>query len=292
MKEVSTHPPVERGAGTASAATIYEGLSVELVPAPVLKRYLAFAVDMGIISAILYGGFIVFAVLLGVILGAGVALRPVLRGLRDRFAGLEAAGIIGLLLLLAVIFLALFLIFDGYFIWFEYKKGTTPGKRLFGMRVVSLRGSRLTLGQCMIREAFRLLDCLLVFPGLISVAATQRRQRLGDLVAGAMVIYSLRSEKKEEYLYLAQDRYLALLERFGSPAPDEKACRDFLAFAYGEFVLGRQKQPEETLDQWDQYVRERLPQTEREDRQTRLLFYAELCFQTMNGNPPRRTAGT
>lgn len=51
----------------------------------------------------------------------------------------------------------------GYFVYLEYKKnGQTPGKRLFGLRVVTLDGSPLSLGKCLTREAIRYVDMLFV----------------------------------------------------------------------------------------------------------------------------------
>jgi uncharacterized RDD family membrane protein YckC len=34
----------------------------------------------------------------------------------------------------------------------------------------------------------RYIDCALVIPGLVCILATERRQRLGDLAAGTLVV--------------------------------------------------------------------------------------------------------
>lgn len=77
---------------------------------------------------------------------------------------------------------------DVYYIFFEYRMGATPGKRILGLKVVSLKGPSLTLGQCIWREVFRHIDVSFVLPGLLCVVVTEDHQRLGDLVAKTQVV--------------------------------------------------------------------------------------------------------
>ena len=73
------------------------------------------------------------------------------------------------------------------------KHGATPGKRMLGLRVVQSTGSPITFGQAVIRNFLRFIDG---FPmvtyaiGLGSCLASKRFQRLGDLAAGTVVIYT------------------------------------------------------------------------------------------------------
>jgi uncharacterized RDD family membrane protein YckC len=73
------------------------------------------------------------------------------------------------------------------------KRGATPGKRMLGLRVVQATGSPITFGQSVIRNFLRFIDG---FPlvtyavGLGSCLASKRFQRLGDLAAGTVVIYT------------------------------------------------------------------------------------------------------
>jgi len=74
---------------------------------------------------------------------------------------------------------------------FEYLWGTTPGKRLFGCRVVSEIPGRLTIGQVIIRNVVRVLELepyLRIWPLLLIVFLTRNRQRLGDLSARTVVV--------------------------------------------------------------------------------------------------------
>ena len=72
---------------------------------------------------------------------------------------------------------------------FEARDGQTHGKRVMGIRVLQLDGSRCTTLAAIVRNAFRVIDG---FPGvyliaLTSVAGSKRRQRLGDQAAGTSV---------------------------------------------------------------------------------------------------------
>lgn len=90
-------------------------------------------------------------------------------------AGILAAGIFPVLLPLA----------------FEARwRGQTPGKRVMHLRVIATDGMPASLGALFLRNVLRLVDflpfgyCL----GLLSVAASQHGQRLGDLVANTLVV--------------------------------------------------------------------------------------------------------
>src|SRR4051794_6580373 len=79
-----------------------------------------------------------------------------------------------------------------YFFVCEALTGQTLGKRLLRIRVVSADGSRASVGQALGRTLLRVVDSLpvLYIVGLISVLATGRgrRQRVGDLAAGTVVV--------------------------------------------------------------------------------------------------------
>ncbi len=73
------------------------------------------------------------------------------------------------------------------------KRGATPGKRVAGLRVVQATGSPITIGQAVVRNFLRFIDGLPFFTygiGLGSCLASKRFQRLGDLAAGTVVVYT------------------------------------------------------------------------------------------------------
>ena len=59
---------------------------------------------------------------------------------------------LGIILAVVVMILYVFGVYHGYFVYFEYKKGATPGKRFFGLSVVSSDGGKLSVGQCVLRD--------------------------------------------------------------------------------------------------------------------------------------------
>ena len=78
-----------------------------------------------------------------------------------------------------------------YFIYFEGKRGQTPGKRLLGVVVVCEDGGPCGYGDAAVRTFLRPVDGLGVVPylvGLIVVLVTDRNQRIGDLVAETVVV--------------------------------------------------------------------------------------------------------
>jgi len=79
-----------------------------------------------------------------------------------------------------------------YFLLFEIAmKGQTPGKKALGIKVVSLLGNPPSFSQHMIRWVFRLLETPFLIWGIIPIIAIARsryNQRLGDLVAGTIVV--------------------------------------------------------------------------------------------------------
>lgn len=79
---------------------------------------------------------------------------------------------------------------------FEWLWGTTPGKRWLDLRVVRLDGGPIRFSDAAIRNLLRAADALptvTIVPfyavGLVSCLVTARQQRIGDLVAGTIVVH-------------------------------------------------------------------------------------------------------
>jgi uncharacterized RDD family membrane protein YckC len=94
--------------------------------------------------------------------------------------------------MLALLIVAAFLVWSGYFVLFEWAwAGQTPGKRRLGLRVIREDGRPVTFWEASARNLVRILD-MEPFPfysvGLVSVFVSSRDQRLGDLVAGTVVV--------------------------------------------------------------------------------------------------------
>jgi uncharacterized RDD family membrane protein YckC len=94
--------------------------------------------------------------------------------------------------------LLLFLILAGYFAFFEWIwNGQTPGKRWLKLRVIREDGRPITFWEAAVRNLLRIFD-IMPLPfysvGLICVFVSGRDQRVGDLVAGTVVVREREAE--------------------------------------------------------------------------------------------------
>ena len=169
--------------------TTPEGLELAVELAPVGSRIAAFALDFGIMLA----ATVVVGLLLLVLAGS---------------IGIPAPFI-------ALAILAGFFIWNGYFLFFELRwRGSTPGKRMVGLKVVSRDGGPLTTGAVFARNLLRELELYLplqilftpdllygdapgwamllasawLFVFLLMPLLNKDRARCGDLVAGTLVV--------------------------------------------------------------------------------------------------------
>jgi len=99
----------------------------------------------------------------------------------------------------AAIVLFHFLLYWGYFALFEaFWNGQTPGKRLVKIRVIKDSGRQITLFEALARNLIRVVD---VFPpnlylvGLITMLCNRQQKRLGDFVAGTIVVHERTTEQ-------------------------------------------------------------------------------------------------
>ncbi|MCX7702955.1 MAG: RDD family protein [Planctomycetota bacterium] len=83
-----------------------------------------------------------------------------------------------------------------YFTLFEGLFATTPGKLLFGIRVVSTNGKKITILQAFIRNLFKLVDVAIIIE-LIVASLNVKRQRLGDITAETVVIGGSKDGKRQ-----------------------------------------------------------------------------------------------
>ena len=92
----------------------------------------------------------------------------------------------------AVLVLTQFALLWGYYVLFEgLMDGQTPGKRLHHIRVVREGGYSVTFGVSAVRNLLRFVDMqpfIFYLVGMGSVLLTKRGRRLGDIVAGTIVV--------------------------------------------------------------------------------------------------------
>ena len=93
---------------------------------------------------------------------------------------------------LTVIIFAVFFAQWGYFLLFEgLWGGRTPGKRAVGLRVIHAGGEPLSFQGSVLRNLIRVVDLQPAPSGLagaVCILVNRRAQRLGDLVAGTIVV--------------------------------------------------------------------------------------------------------
>ncbi|MFZ3215618.1 MAG: RDD family protein [Candidatus Acidiferrales bacterium] len=148
-----------------------EQTALEFPIAGVGSRFLAFGLDSMI------------QVLASLVVGIGLGLGPGWIRLGSWLPRVWAVSII-------VIFF--FALYFGYFAFFEaIWNGQTPGKRLCGIRVIKETGRPITPVEAVARNLLRIVDQLPAFygVGITSVLLSKQGKRLGDFVAGTIVVH-------------------------------------------------------------------------------------------------------
>ncbi len=90
-----------------------------------------------------------------------------------------------------IFFLIVFLLQWGYFALFEaFDSGRTPGKRVAKIRVIHQSGRGINFVEALARNLVRFVDYLPGFyaVGVVAIFMSKRNQRLGDMVAGTLVV--------------------------------------------------------------------------------------------------------
>ena len=144
-----------------------EAVPLELPLASVGSRFLAILLD-----------WTIQAVALVLVLLAG--------GVASAAGGIGDRGVVA-----ALMFVAVFLVIFGYPVAFEtLRRGRTPGKAALGLRVVTREGAPVRFRDAAIRSALGLVDFALTAgaAAVVSVMVSRDSQRLGDLVAGTVVV--------------------------------------------------------------------------------------------------------
>lgn len=145
---------------TIVAAETPEGITIELRPAGLCSRCYAYLLDQLIRLGVLYAVAIVTSIMGG--FGTGMWL----------------------ILLFGLEWL--------YPVVFELSRsGATPGKRVFGLKVVMDSGLPVTPAASITRNLLRAADFLPMLYGFGIVSTLLRRdfKRLGDIAAGTLVVY-------------------------------------------------------------------------------------------------------
>ena len=80
-----------------------------------------------------------------------------------------------------------------------YLKGSTPGKKMAGIRIVTESGQTPTSSALFIRNVFRVVDSFPAFYviGLFTCFISDKQRRFGDMAAGTLLVYDKKANTKE-----------------------------------------------------------------------------------------------
>ena len=160
-----------------------EQIALELPLAGIGSRLLAMALD-----TLLQAGAVVAAA--AVVL---LAQFTPARGWAEPVVGAFAPAALGLFA---------FCVYWGYFAFFEARwKGQTPGKRYAGIRVIKESGRPINAFEAIARNLMRGVDALpgIYGVGLLTMVFNRQNRRLGDFVAGTVVIHEQATEQVRPY---------------------------------------------------------------------------------------------
>jgi uncharacterized RDD family membrane protein YckC len=154
------------------------------------SRFLALLADTAIQVVLAF-----FAVIIGTFIAAALA----------KIWGLGPQWIFAIIIVFA------FLLNSGYFALFETVwNGQTPGKRFAQVRVIKDDGRPIGAYEAIVRNALRLVDVLpgMYGVGLISIFLSRQSKRLGDYVAGTVVVHEKTLEGVRPYVATTIDETL------------------------------------------------------------------------------------
>jgi uncharacterized RDD family membrane protein YckC len=161
----------------------------------------------------------------------GAALFALTIGLSALVAGSGTSVGVGV----AAFFLLYFLVLFGYPTAMETLwRGRTLGKAALGLRVVTKEGAPVRFRHAATRAALGLVDFALTSgaAAVICILVTKENQRLGDLVAGTIVLRERSGLKAPAPVGFSvpygMEAYAASLDLAGLTAPDYEAARSFL----------------------------------------------------------------
>lgn len=156
--------------------TTTQNIEIEYELANVGERILAWLIDIGI--------FLAYFFLLGIVGAFQLA---------EAISGVEVL----VILLLASPYIFYNLACD------IFLNGQTIGKRVMKIKVISLNGEQPTIGQYILRWLFRIVDIYFFYalPAFIAVIVSDKKQRIGDMIAGTTVIRTQPRTNFQQTLY-------------------------------------------------------------------------------------------
>jgi uncharacterized RDD family membrane protein YckC len=181
-----------------------EAVRLDLPVSGPVPRMLAYIIDLVVMVATAIFLFLVVTMTLPI--GAAIdkwiesIFRAAVQGAKAAKAHPHPGGHVEGLVI-AIVLLTEFAVEMGYFIFWEMATGgRSPGKLAVGLRVVRRNGLPIDLHSSIVRNLMRIVDMLPAeyLIGLISILISSSGERLGDHVAGTVVLRLDRPEAAAE----------------------------------------------------------------------------------------------
>jgi uncharacterized RDD family membrane protein YckC len=200
-------PPPRPGSGAVAGPADYAGIGTRFLAA--LVDGLILGIPIGIISASLGA---MFAVRVFQRTSSDVPFTP---GMAVNTLGTFFAGF-GLLMILSI------LLTWAYFSLMESSAWQgTIGKKIMGIKVTDMNGSRISLGRATIRLAVKAFLSGWFLIGYIMAFFTQRKQALHDLIAGTLVLTRQAAAAPQGFPQQFPPQPFTMTQQ---PAPQQRVC--------------------------------------------------------------------
>jgi len=163
--------------------TTSQNIDIDYALAGIGDRALARLIDYAIFFAMYFAS----AIVLGIFLSASNRLNSTL------------------IIVVVIVWLSLCVFYD--LLTEIFFNGQSVGKRAIKIKVISLNGQRPSVGQYLLRWVFRLIDFGISFGSvaLISIIMSENRQRLGDVVAGTVLVKITPSTQFHDLVFIPVD---------------------------------------------------------------------------------------
>ncbi|MCR3751848.1 RDD family protein [Lentzea californiensis] len=138
----------------------------------VLRRYWQHVIEFALL---------VVAAVLSLVLGVLLSLPLIKLGMTPEVFEVMPFATVAVVSLLGVLWIE---------VWYPHRHGgSTPAMRWLGLRITTLHGGEPSLRAYLVRWLLMAVDGLLLgLVGAVLIAVTPRNQRLGDMVAGTVVV--------------------------------------------------------------------------------------------------------
>lgn len=124
--------------------------------------------------------YIIDAIIVGIVAGViqAILITPA--------SAPDAGG--GAFLLLIVGYILTFVWGFAYYVYFWTRSGQTPGKKIMGLKVITVNGDKLTTGKAIVRVIGYAISSIIIYLGFLWSIWDKNKQTWHDMIAGTYVV--------------------------------------------------------------------------------------------------------